>query len=262
MTAPARSHPARLSPARLSPARVEWLRLVRTHRLSATVLVFAVLGLSQPVFLRYADAIMTHVGGGGMTMTFPTPTAALALTSFLGQAAQLGALVAAWVTIAACSLDATYPLAVYYRTRVPSGARLLTPRLIASLAAALTAYVVGWGGAVYETAILIGGLDPGTLGRSLVGGAAYLTLAVTVAATSAAWLRKPLGALGVVAGLLLIGLPLIAAIPAAASWAPGALLTIGGSGDSVVRPLILTLLASVALTVLALLGAHRGRPRR
>ncbi|MCA0437045.1 MAG: hypothetical protein M9891_15250 [Austwickia sp.] len=246
----------------LSPTRVEWLRVLRTHRLLGTVLVFAVLGLSQPVFLRYAAQIMARVGGGGVSMSFPQPTAPLALSAYLGQAAQLGALLAAWVTIAACSLDATYPLACYYRTRQPSGPRLLAPRLAVSLLTAVAAYVVGWACAGYQTAVLIGGLDATLLARALIGGAAYLTLAVALAAAVATWLRRPLPALGIMAALLLVGLPLLAAIPAAARWAPGALLTAASGWADLAPPLTGTLLAATAFVGLAWYGAHRGRPRR
>jgi ABC-2 type transport system permease protein len=53
--------------------RLEWLRLVRTHRLLVLVGVYLFFGFTGPLTARYLSQILDRLGTEGMKVEFPAP---------------------------------------------------------------------------------------------------------------------------------------------------------------------------------------------
>lgn len=239
----------------MSAWRVEWLRLVRTPRLACLLLVFTFLGLAQPVFVRYGPQIVERLGaGGGAGVQLPPPSVEQALTAYLGQAGGLGMLVAVGITVAACAVDASYSLAVYYRTRSSLVAQLV-PRLVTAWAAAVAAFTLGLGAAAYETVVLIDPIGPAALARCWAAGAAFLTLACAGALLAAVLSRSVLAGFACVAGTFMVVVPLLSAVPTLRPWAPSP--APAGLLDALPwRPVLVAVALAVALVAAALLAAR------
>lgn len=139
---------------RMNLWRLEWLRLVRTPRGLALGAVFLVFGLVEPVFTRYQSQLLGRVTGG-VRITFPAPTPAAALSSYVSQVTGIGLIVVVVIAAGAFTFDAHQGLATFLRTRVTSLWQLVTPRFTASAAAACAAYSLGTLAAWYATSVLI-----------------------------------------------------------------------------------------------------------
>ena len=56
--------------------RLEWLRLVRTHRLLVLLGVYLFFGLTGPLTARYLPQILAALGTEGIRVEFPAPVPA------------------------------------------------------------------------------------------------------------------------------------------------------------------------------------------
>lgn len=225
-TAPAR---------RMSLWRLEWLRLVRTPWSVSLGAVFLATGLIEPVATRYASALFSHVARGTV-VNLPRPTAARALSSYVGEATIVGLIVLVAVAASAYNFDARPGLSAFFRTRVPSMWRLVAPRFAASAAAGVAAYLLGTLAAWYETRLLIGSLPAGGVLAGMLCGAVYLMFAVAVAVTALATslTTSTVAAVGITLAILLAALPLLGTVNAISSWVPTALA--GAPADLVASP--------------------------
>ncbi|WP_104523634.1 hypothetical protein [Blastococcus atacamensis] len=248
----------------LGPWRLEWLRLTRTRRWIGLAVPFLLFACTGPLMARYADELLSAVGtAGNITVQATAPTPADAMDGYTGNALQLGLLAALVVAAAALTVNARPTLAVFYRTRVPSAARLVLPRWTVVTGAAVAAHAAGTALAVYETGVLIGLPDIPAVLTGWALSSLYLVFALAVTAAVATRARSTLSAVAVTLAVVLV-LPLLAAIPALEPWmpstlagAPTALLQGAGPGDYARA-------ASVAAVVsgAALLLAIRGVARR
>ena len=139
------------------------------------------------------------------------------------------------------------------RAWVPSAARRLLPRVVATTAAAVAAWTLGTVAAVYETWLLIGPLDAG----AVVGGwalwIAYLAFAVAAVALAGAVVRSVAAAAGLGLGFMLL-MPVLGLVPALDGRLPSALV---GAPEELARgtaqlsdyavPVAVTVAAIVAL---------------
>lgn len=199
--------------------RLEWLRLVRTRRLVALGAVYAFFGLVGPLTARYLAEIIDRFGGDEMQITVPDPTPVDGIAQFSANASQIGLLVVVVVAAGALAMDAVPEMAIFLRTRVGSGARLLVPRLAVSLAAAAAAFVVGTGVAWYETAVLLGSPPAGGLVVGTLYGILYLAFAVALTALAGTVFRSVL-ATGLASLLALLLLPILGIAEAIGRWLP------------------------------------------
>jgi ABC-2 type transport system permease protein len=234
MTGPDMSRPAVTGPAvtgrsrragrgRMSLWRLEWLRLVRTPRAVALGVVFAFIGLVEPVAAKYESTIIRHLGGGAQVAA-PTPTPADAVGSYVTEVTFIGLILVVAFAAGAMSFDTRPGLATFLRTRVASIWQLVMPRFTVNAAAAVLAYLLGTLGAWYETRMLIGPLPAGGMLGGMLCGAVYFTFAVAVAAFAASVVRSTIGAIGT-ALVILILLPIASVIRPVARWLPSALVS-------------------------------------
>ncbi|MFI9811856.1 hypothetical protein [Saccharothrix variisporea] len=234
--------------------RLEWLRLVRTHRLVALCAVFGLFGLVGPISVRYLPEIIRRFGG--VEVVLPPATPADGMAGYVKNAVQLGLLVLVLVAAAALAFDAQRDSAVFLRTRVPALWRIVVPKVVVNAAAGAGAFTVGAMAAWYETAVLLGALP---VGRTLLGiacMAAYLAFAVALTALTAALLRGVVGTALTCLGVLLLS-ALLEPLGGFGRWLPsrlvGALdgLLRGATPSSYLPALALTAALAVAATATA-----------
>jgi ABC-2 type transport system permease protein len=227
--------------------RLEWLRLVRTRRWVALTFVYLFFGLLGPITARYIGEIVKRFGGG-VTVSFPDPTAADGITQFVGNASQIGLLVAVVVAAGALSLDAVPEIGTFFRTRVPSLARILLPRFTVTSAVVVGAFALGTLAAWYETVVLIGNVPAGRLLAGWILGAIYLVFVVAVVALVAARTSSVLTTV-LATMVILLGLPIAGIVPDVGEWLPSHLV---GALDGMVRGVVFTeYLRAAVVTVMA-----------
>ena len=245
---------------RMTLWRLEWLRLIRTPRALALAAVFVLLGLIEPVFTRYQSQILGRVGGG-VRISFPPPTPAAALSSYVSQVTGIGLIVVVVIAAGAFTFDAHQGLATFLRTRVRSLWQLITPRFAASAAAACAAYALGTLAAWYATSLLISAPPVGAMFAGMLCGCGYLVFAVAVTAGAASVVKGTLGTVGLTLATLLL-LPIVGTFHAIHDWLPSTLAhapvdLLSGTG----LPHFFPALAVTAVVSAALLAAAVARLR-
>lgn len=236
----------------VGPWRVEWLRLFRTPRWIALFGVYLVFGLLGPVTAKYLADILQRVQSE-MTILVPAPQPRDGIVNYLGQVTQTGLVVVVVIAAGALAFDSRRGIAVFLRTRTSSMWRLLEPRLLVPIVAAVLAYAVGLLAAWYETALLLGPLPPGAMLAGFICQAGYLAFVVTVVAAAAAVTRGVLPTVGTALGGLIL-LSVAGSVSAIHRWLPSTLagaqaelLTTATMSDFV-PALVVAAVACVALT--------------
>ncbi|NNJ61391.1 MAG: hypothetical protein HKP61_10665 [Dactylosporangium sp.] len=176
--------------------RLEWARLVRTHQLLALGALFLLLGLCLPILTaNLAWLLERSPDTRDLAATLPSATPAEGIAAYTAQIAQLGLLVliigaAGPLCPYARNQPASYVWALgrgHRRGRLPALAAIVLPRFLARAAWAVAAFLLGLGGAWYETAVLIGAPDPARLLAGALLGSLYLVWAIAVVAVIGAW---------------------------------------------------------------------------
>ena len=234
--------------------RVEWLRLVRTHRLWVVVGIYVFFGVTGPLSARYLPEIIGRFAGD-MQVTLPDPTPAAGMAQFGSNAGQLGLLAVLVVAAGAMTFDARPPWSAFLRTRVPRLLDLVLPRVVVSAALAIVALALGAGVAAATTTVLIGAPDLVDVVLGVGFGAVYLALAVAVVAAAASVVRTAVSTVLTAVGVLL-ALPLLQLVPVVGEWSPSRLL---GAGDALlagtpVGDLVPALLVTLVLVPMLVVG--------
>lgn len=234
--------------------RLEWLRSVRTKRWLALVGVYLFFGLTAAPLTRYLAQLMERVSE--VRISGPPTTAVDGFSSYSGNANQLGLLVFAFIVADAVALDARREMSVFLRTRVDRYRTLLVPKFTVPVTVGVVAYLLGVGACWYGSVLLLGSVDAAGV---LVGGALgalYLVFIGAVAAAFGSCLRSVVSTAVATLGVAL-GLGILGTIGWLGAWLPskllGALTTLaaGGSLDGLVKPTLVTLLATAVLLVFA-----------
>ena len=206
--------------------KLEWLRLVRTKRIVGLLGVYVFFGFLGPLSVRYMEQILENFGGG-VQIVVPEPLAADGIAAYVGNAAQIGLLVAVGVAAAALAFDSKPQMGIFLRTRVASVREIITPRYVVATAAVVGAFVLGSVAALYESVVLMGSLSVVDWALGTMLGSLYLAFAVAVAARA----KSVLVTVMTVVGVLLL-LPIIGIAPAIGEWLPSYLV---GAVDGMVR---------------------------
>jgi ABC-2 type transport system permease protein len=243
--------------------RLEWLRLVRTHRLVAILAVYVFFGLTGPLTARYLSAILTRFGTQGVRIEFPPPVPADGIAQFVSNTSQIGLLVVVMVSASALAFDARREMAVFLRTRVDTPRAIVIPAYTVNAAAAVAGFVLGSLAAWYETAVLLGTLPAWPMLAGIGYGALFLVFAVAAVAAVASLARGVLAASGITLALLL-ALAILGNMPSIGKWLPT---NLAGAIVGLVRDTnpadqlpaaVVTAVLSVALLTLAVrLSARR-----
>lgn len=246
----------------MSRWRLEWLRLLRTHRLVALVAVYAFFGLTSPPLARYLADILEQFGGGVQVVT-PAPTALEGLATFVSNSNQIGLLVFTLVVSSAVALDSRREMAVFLRTRVDRSSELLVPRYVVSLVAGGSAFVVGVAAAWVGTVALLGPVDAAGMVAGTAASLLYLAFVAAVGAAFGARLTSAVATAGATLGVALL-LGIVGSLGGIGDWLPSHLLggltelPFGTSVGSFAGAAAVTVAATAALLALA---AHLGDRR-
>jgi ABC-2 type transport system permease protein len=152
----------------------------------------------------------------------PPPSVSQAIAAYVGNASQIGLLVAVVVAAGSLAFDARPEWAAFLRTRVGGIDDLVIPKFTVNALAAAVAFLAGMVAAWYETAILIGSPPVKGMLAGMACGSLYLGFAVAVVALCAAISRSVVGVVGLALGFL-IALPILGQIGVLAAWMPSAL---------------------------------------
>jgi ABC-2 type transport system permease protein len=207
--------------------RLEWLRLMRTRRWIALVIVFLLVGFGDPLLTRYLGALLTGASNTSyihITVTKPQPSDGM--ISYFSNITTVGTLVVVVVAGLAFAVRAIPPLAVLYLTHIPSRAALLVPRLAIVSVAALAACGLGSAAAAYETSILLGTPAPGATAAGVAVACLGTLLAVSVTFAATAFVASQVAAIAVALVAVLVIVPLSGLIPGLASIGPAAFLNL------------------------------------
>jgi ABC-2 type transport system permease protein len=238
--------------------RLEWLRLLRTHRLLTIIGVYVFFGLTGPLTVRYLDRILGALGTDGITVDFPEPTPADGIAQFTGDASQIGLLVVVLVAASALAFDSRREMAVFLRSRVTSVYRIVVPAYVMSAVAGAAGLVCGTLAAWYETVVLLGSVPTSAMLFGMFYGALFLAFATAVVALSASLARGTLATAGISLGILL-GMAVLAGIAGqrASRWLPTSLAGAATDLLHIARPAdylpaaIITLIATAACLLAA-----------
>jgi len=239
--------------AGLFPLRIELLRLWRTRRLVGLLFAYAFFGFMNPFIARYAAEIFgSALNSGQMQITVAMPVPADGMVSYVNNALQIGLMVGLAMLVSACAIDASYPLAIFYRTRRRDLWTLLAPRLAVSLAAMTLGFTVGMVAAWYETAVLIGTPSGAGVLRLWIAGACYQVAFGALAFLLTGILRS-VGMTTAIAIVLVLVSAILATWPDIARWSPVGLTDYAGiyAGTTGMLPAIGISLAMSAVAIVA-----------
>jgi len=243
--------------------RLEILRVVRTRRWVALAAVYVGFGLLGPLSARYLAEILKLSGSsqGGVTITFPPPVPADGMANYVGNALQVGTIVAV-VTAGALAFDAIPEMGVFLRTRTQSVWQILIPRLVVSFAVCSAAFVLGTATAWYETWALLGPLGASAVAWGILLGILFTAFLVALVAAASQWTKGVLGTV-LTSLVVLIVLPILGVVDAVQVWLPtrlgGALteLTAGTAVEGFWKSALVAVVAIAGLLALAARGARR-----
>jgi ABC-2 type transport system permease protein len=229
--------------------KLELLRLFRTGRILILLAVFFAFGIIGPLSVRYLPELLKATGSESAIESLPPVTPEFAMSSFLGNALQIGLLAVAFVGAAALAIDAKPEVAVFFRSRA-SVRRIVTPRFVAVAVATAVTFYLGVATAAITSGILIGWPDAldTVVGSVLV--TFYLVFAVALLALFGSVVRKvPATALLTVGSL--IALSIIGLLEPIADWLPSYLVggfdgVISGGGFVYWKALVVTVAAVAA----------------
>jgi ABC-2 type transport system permease protein len=197
--------------------RLEFLRLVRTYRVWILLGIFGFFAVLGPATAKYLPEIVERLGGG-VEIAVPAATPELAMAQYLGNALQIGLLAIAFVAASALAFDANPEISSFLRTRstIP---RILEPRYVVNMVAAVGSFLIGSGLAFVLSALLI---DTPRVGGTVLGSlliALYLCFAVALTGLFASLVRSVPGTALLTVGAL-IALSIVGLIPIVRPWLP------------------------------------------
>jgi len=235
--------------------RLEWLRLVRTHRLTVLLGVFAFLGFTGPLTARYLGEILKALGTGGIEVNFPPPRPVDGIAEYAGNVSQIGLLVVVLIAASALAFDGRREMALFLRTRLPVRA-IVFPAYAMNVGAAVLGCAVGSATAWYETALLLGPLPAGRMLLGVGLTAVFLAFAIAVTALTASLTRSTIAAAGSALALLL-AMAIAGSVPAVARFLPTSLAgaMTGLAGDTAVSSFVPAAAIAVAAGVACVAGA-------
>ena len=183
--------------------KLEWIRLTRTGRILILLAVFFSFGVIGPLSVRYLPELLEAAGSGEVSADLPPITAEFAMSSFLGNALQIGLLAVAFVGAAALAIDAKPEVSVFFRSRA-SIRDIITPRFVAVAVATVFSFIVGVITAVVTSGILIDWPEtwPTVVASAMV--ALYLISVVALITLMGSLVRKVPATALLTVGLLIV----------------------------------------------------------
>jgi len=235
--------------------RMELARLFRTPRWLGLLASYLVFGILSPVMTRYAEALFSNIGSG-VEITLPKPTPSIAMTSFIGNASQIGLVVTVFIAAGSLAFDARPEWAAFLRARASLG-QILVPKYLVNAAAAAASFSIAATMAWVVTSLLIDDLPAAAMLVGIVYWEIYLAFVIGVVALGAALTRSVIGVAGLTV-VVLLAMPLGAEVFGTAEpWMPSTLvgslpaLVDGASASEFLRAGVVAILTAGACLVAA-----------
>lgn len=203
---------------------LEWIRLTRTGRVFILLAVFFAFGIIGPLSVRYLPELLEAAGSSEAISSLPPITPEFAMSSYVGNALQIGLLAIAFVGAAALAIDAKPEISVFFRSRA-SIRHIITPRFVVVSAASVFAFAAGVVTAAVTSGILIDWPEAGptVIGSALV--ALYLVFVVALITLMGSLVRKVPATALLSVGTLIV-LSIIGLLEPISPWLPSYL--VGG----------------------------------
>jgi ABC-2 type transport system permease protein len=237
---------------------------VRTLRLVVVVTVLALFGLISPLLAKLLPEIVKAAGSqaGGLTITFPTPTTADAVSQLVKNLGQFGALIAILVAMSSVATEKERGTAGFILTKPVGRDSFIAAKATSIALLLLVGIAAGYALAWIYTAVLFEtlALVPYIAGGLVVWVSVLVIGAITFLASVLARSAMVAGGVGFVA---LLATGILAAIPGigpympAALWAPAAQLTLGNPAPDVIGPVLVNIAVAALCVVVAALAFRR-----
>ena len=241
----------------LTALRKEWLEQWRTYRLLMVGVVLIVFGLLSPLIAKYTPEIIKLIPNGeAIAQLIPSPTVTDAVTQYIKNIGQFGAILALLLTMGAVAQEKDKGTAAMMLVKPLPRVTFLVAKFTALALMFAVAIAIAGTACYYYTWLLFGALD---IQRWLaLNGLMLVFVLVYVALTLfCSVVTKSQAAAGGLALCLLFILGLIGSIPSLGEYLPGQLTAWGGglmAGEA--EAFWPALWVSVGIIVVALMGAR------
>lgn len=203
----------------------EWLELLRSFKLIWVPLVFALLGIMQPVSSYYMPVILEKAGNmpEGTVIEIPLPSGAEVMAQTLSQFGVLGLLILALAFMGAVSGDRNSGAASLVLVKPVSFRTYILSKWLGMMTLSWGALLVGYAACWYYTWLLIESVDFVPFLMSYVIYGLWLTFVLTATLLFSTLLRSAAAAAFSALGLAMLLSLLSGLLPNYMGWSPGSL---------------------------------------
>ncbi len=238
----------------------EAVEMIRNYKWVWIPLVFAIVGLTQPISSYYMPDLMENFGElpEGTVIEIPIPPPGSVMNATLGQFSQIGVLVLVLSSMGAISSERNTGTAGLILAKPVSKVSFITAKWAAAVLIAWLALIFGFAAAWYYTELLIGPVEAGPAVAGFFVYGLFLTFVVTVTIFLSSLMKNSLGIAFLSIGVVLALSILSGVLKTLLFWSPGtltahagSLLETGEAGDHFAAAVTMSSLVIVALLLLA-----------
>ncbi|NKI20522.1 ABC transporter permease [Paenibacillus dendritiformis] len=243
-------------------ARKEGLEMVRSYKLLWVPLVFLMLGISQPLVMKYLPDILSWSGSlpPGLDMAFPELQPGAIMAQILNQFGTVGLLVLVLSLMSTVSGEIHAGTAGAVLVRPVSYGAFVASKCLAAAALTLVSFLFGYGAGWYYTEMLFGNVPAA---EGVAAGACYglwMLFAANVTLLMSSWLRSGAASAALTLGLVLLlslaqswRIPGARYLPSALSANAAALLMPDARTEPISGAIAVAIVLSAACAVLAVI---------
>ncbi|EHQ59234.1 ABC transporter permease [Paenibacillus dendritiformis C454] len=187
-------------------ARKEWLEMVRSYKLLWVPLVFVMLGISQPLVMKFLPDILAWSGSmpQGINMAFPELQPGEIMAQMLNQFGTVGLLVLVLSQMSSISGEIHSGTAGAVLVRPVAYGAFVASKWLAAATLTLVSFLCGYGAGWYYTVQLFGHVP---VAEGMAAGGSYalwMLFASSVTLLMSSWLRSGAASAGLTLALVLL----------------------------------------------------------
>lgn len=170
----------------------EWMELIRHYKWLWVPLVFLLLGISQPITMKFLPDILASTGSlpEGTMIQLPTPTSGEILGQVLSQFNTVGILLLVLATMGTISSEVRSGVAGAILTKPVSPASYLAAKWAAAMCLTIPAFSIGYAGAWYYTVQLFEPISAFVVLTAAIVALGWFCFIVTLAVVMSLWLAS------------------------------------------------------------------------